>query len=110
MGGTTAKACFIQNGQPLIATTFEVDRIYRFQQGSGLPVTVPCIDMIEIGAGGGSLAGKDSLGLLAVGPQSAGSKPGPVCYGRGGTSDSHGCGPDPRHARCEQFPRRRDEA
>ena len=86
MGGTTAKACFIQNGQPLIATTFEVDRIYRFQQGSGLPVTVPCIDMIEIGAGGGSLAGKDSLGLLAVGPQSAGSKPGPVCYGRGGTS------------------------
>ena len=85
MGGTTAKACFIQNGQPLITTTFEVDRIYRFQQGSGLPVTVPCIDMIEIGAGGGSLAGKDSLGLLAVGPQSAGSKPGPVCYGRGGT-------------------------
>ncbi len=85
MGGTTAKACFIQNGQPLITTTFEVDRIYRFQQGSGLPVTVPCIDMIEIGAGGGSLAGKDSLGLLTVGPQSAGSKPGPVCYGRGGT-------------------------
>ena len=85
MGGTTAKACFIQNGQPLITTTFEVDRIYRFQQGSGLPVTVPCIDMIEIGAGGGSLAGKDSLGLLTVGPQSAGSKPGPVCYGAGGT-------------------------
>ena len=69
MGGTTAKACFIQNGQPLITTTFEVGRIYRFQQGSGLPVTVPCIDMIEIGAGGGSLAGKDSLGLLTVGPQ-----------------------------------------
>ena len=85
MGGTTAKACFINDGAPLITTTFEVDRIYRFQQGSGLPVTVPCIDMIEIGAGGGSLAGKDSLGLLAVGPQSAGSKPGPVCYGRGGT-------------------------
>lgn len=84
MGGTTAKACFIQNGQPLITTTFEVGRIYRFQQGSGLPVTVPCIDMIEIGAGGGSLAGKDSLGLLTVGPQSAGSLPGPVCYGRGG--------------------------
>jgi N-methylhydantoinase A len=86
MGGTTAKACFIQNGEPLITTTFEVDRIYRFQQGSGLPVTVPCIDMIEIGAGGGSLAGNDSLGLLAVGPQSAGSKPGPVCYGRGGAT------------------------
>ena len=85
MGGTTAKACFIQNGQPLITTTFEVDRIYRFQQGSGFPVTVPCIDMIEIGAGGGSLAGTDSMGLLTVGPQSAGSRPGPVCYGRGGT-------------------------
>lgn len=84
MGGTTAKACFIQDGKPLVTTTFEVDRIYRFQQGSGLPVTVPCIDMIEIGAGGGSLAGKDSLGLLTVGPQSAGSRPGPVCYGRGG--------------------------
>jgi N-methylhydantoinase A len=84
MGGTTAKACFIEDGSPLVTTTFEVDRIYRFQQGSGLPVTVPCIDMIEIGAGGGSLAGKDSLGLLTVGPQSAGSHPGPVCYGRGG--------------------------
>jgi N-methylhydantoinase A len=84
MGGTTAKACFIQDGKPLVTTNFEVDRIYRFQQGSGLPVTVPCIDMIEIGAGGGSLSGKDSLGLLTVGPQSAGSRPGPVCYGRGG--------------------------
>ena len=84
MGGTTAKACFIQGGRPLVTTNFEVDRIYRFQQGSGYPVTVPCIDMIEIGAGGGSLAGKDSLGLLTVGPQSAGSRPGPVCYGRGG--------------------------
>ena len=111
MGGTTAKACFIQNGQPLITTTFEVDRIYRFQQGSGLPVTVPCIDMIEIGAGGGSLAGKDSLGLLAVGPQSAGSKPGPVCYGRGGTrADRHRFRFDPRHARRRQLPWRRDEA
>ncbi|MDE2167622.1 MAG: hydantoinase/oxoprolinase family protein [Alphaproteobacteria bacterium] len=85
MGGTTAKACFIQNGQPLITTSFEVDRIYRFQQGSGFPVTVPCIDMIEIGAGGGSLADTDSLGLLTVGPQSAGSWPGPVCYRHGGT-------------------------
>ena len=85
MGGTTAKACFIRDAEPLIAGSFEVDRIYRFQQGSGLPVTVPCIDMIEIGAGGGSLAAMDSLGLLKVGPQSAGSAPGPVCYGRGGT-------------------------
>jgi N-methylhydantoinase A len=84
MGGTTAKACFIQDGKPLVTTTFEVDRIYRFQQGSGLPVTVPCIDLIEIGAGGGSLAGKDSVGLMTVGPQSAGSRPGPVCYGGGG--------------------------
>jgi N-methylhydantoinase A len=85
MGGTTAKACFIQNGTPLVTGTFEVDRIYRFQQGSGLPVTVPCIDMIEIGAGGGSIAAVDGLGLLSVGPRSAGSDPGPVCYGRGGT-------------------------
>ena len=85
MGGTTAKACFIQNGTPLVAGDFEVDRIYRFQQGSGLPVTVPCIDMIEIGAGGGSIAAVDSLNLLTVGPRSAGSDPGPACYGRGGT-------------------------
>lgn len=85
MGGTTAKACFIQGGSALVTGSFEVDRIYRFQQGSGLPVTLPCIDMIEIGAGGGSIASRDPLGLLAVGPQSAGSTPGPVCYGRGGT-------------------------
>lgn len=85
MGGTTAKACFIRNGEPLVSTSFEVDRIYRFQHGSGLPVAVPSIDLIEIGAGGGSLAGVDSLGLLTVGPQSAGSTPGPACYGRGGT-------------------------
>jgi N-methylhydantoinase A len=85
MGGTTAKACFIQNGSALVTGSFEVDRIYRFQQGSGLPVTLPCIDMIEIGAGGGSIAYRDQLNLLAVGPQSAGSSPGPVCYGRGGT-------------------------
>lgn len=85
MGGTTAKACFIKGAEPLVTGSFEVDRIYRFQQGSGLPVTVPCIDMIEIGAGGGSLAAVDGLGLLKVGPQSAGSNPGPVCYGRGGS-------------------------
>lgn len=86
MGGTTAKACFIQNRQALVTGVFEVDRIYRFQQGSGLPVTLPCVDMIEIGAGGGSIAKADKLGLLSVGPQSAGSDPGPVCYGRGGHS------------------------
>lgn len=84
MGGTTAKACLIQKGEPLITGTFEVDRRYRFKPGSGMPITVPSIDMIEIGAGGGSIASVDALGLLKVGPESAGSDPGPVCYGRGG--------------------------
>jgi N-methylhydantoinase A len=85
MGGTTAKACLIEERQPLITGQFEVDRRYRFKEGSGLPVTIPSIDMIEIGAGGGSIAHVDALGLLKVGPQSAGSTPGPACYGRGGT-------------------------
>ncbi|MCC5969039.1 MAG: hydantoinase/oxoprolinase family protein [Pararhodobacter sp.] len=85
MGGTTAKACMIQNGQPLVTGSFEVDRRYRFKPGSGMPVTVPSIDLIEIGAGGGSIAWVDALGLLKTGPESAGSIPGPVCYGRGGT-------------------------
>lgn len=84
MGGTTAKLCVIDHGAPLIAHEFEVDRIYRFKKGSGLPVKVPVIEMIEIGAGGGSIARVDALGLLKVGPDSAGSEPGPVCYGRGG--------------------------
>ncbi|MCC6778072.1 MAG: hydantoinase/oxoprolinase family protein [Hyphomicrobiales bacterium] len=86
MGGTTAKACLIEGRQPLITGLFEVDRRYRFKEGSGLPVTIPSIDMIEIGAGGGSIAHVDALGLLKVGPHSAGSAPGPACYGRGGTS------------------------
>jgi N-methylhydantoinase A len=85
MGGTTAKACLIENREPLITGLFEVDRRYRFKEGSGLPVTIPSIDMIEIGAGGGSIAHADPLGLLKVGPESAGSAPGPACYGRGGT-------------------------
>ncbi|MEM7568412.1 MAG: hydantoinase/oxoprolinase family protein [Pseudomonadota bacterium] len=85
MGGTTAKACLIQGGEPLVTGEFEVDRRYRFKPGSGMPITVPSIDMIEIGAGGGSIARVDSLGLLKVGPDSAGSQPGPACYGRGGT-------------------------
>ncbi len=85
MGGTTAKACLIENREPLITGLFEVDRRYRFKEGSGLPVTIPSIDMIEIGAGGGSIAHVDALGLLKVGPESAGSAPGPACYGRGGT-------------------------
>ncbi|HLT18775.1 MAG TPA: hydantoinase/oxoprolinase family protein, partial [Thermomicrobiales bacterium] len=85
MGGTTAKACIIDGGQPLTTSDFEVSRVYRFKKGSGLPVKVPVIEMIEIGAGGGSIAWIDSLGLLKVGPESAGAMPGPVCYGQGGT-------------------------
>jgi N-methylhydantoinase A len=85
MGGTTAKACLITDGKPLVAGEFEVDRRYRFKPGSGFPITIPAVDMIEIGAGGGSIARVDNLGLLKVGPRSAGSEPGPVCYGRGGT-------------------------
>lgn len=84
MGGTTAKACIIEDRHPLIAGDFEVDRIYRFKSGSGLPILIPSVDMIEIGAGGGSIASVSNLGLLKVGPQSAGSTPGPVAYGRGG--------------------------
>ena len=78
MGGTTAKACLIQGGEPLITGEFEVDRRYRFKPGSGMPTTVPTLDMIEIGAGGGSIARVDDLGLMKVGPDSAGSSPGPA--------------------------------
>jgi N-methylhydantoinase A len=84
MGGTTAKFCVIDNGQPLLAQEFEFDRMYRFKKGSGLPAKIPVIEMAEIGAGGGSIARVDSLGLLKVGPDSAGAEPGPVCYARGG--------------------------
>jgi N-methylhydantoinase A len=84
MGGTTAKVCIIENGVPLLANEFEVARNADLKKGSGLPLLVPVLDMIEIGAGGGSLAYVDSLGLLQVGPHSAGSEPGPACYGRGG--------------------------
>jgi len=85
MGGTTAKLCVIDDGQPLLSRSFEVDRSYRFKKGSGLPVRIPVIEMVEIGAGGGSIAWVDDLGRLQVGPESAGSEPGPVCYGLGGT-------------------------
>jgi N-methylhydantoinase A len=85
MGGTTAKICVIDQGQPLVTTEFEVARMYRFKKGSGLPVKVPVIEMIEIGAGGGSIARIDDLGLLKVGPDSAGADPGPACYGLGGS-------------------------
>src|SRR6516164_2239122 len=84
MGGTTAKLCVIENGQPSKTHEFEVDRVYRFRKGSGLPIRIPVIDMIEIGAGGGSIAKVDSLGLLKVGPESSGAEPGPVCYSQGG--------------------------
>jgi len=85
MGGTTAKICLIENLKPQSSRTFEVDRAARFMKGSGLPLRIPVIEMIEIGAGGGSIAHVDQLGRIAVGPESAGSEPGPACYGRGGT-------------------------
>jgi len=84
MGGTTAKASLIEKGEPLSTTEFEVARVYRFKKGSGLPVKISVIEMIEIGAGGGSIARVGTLGLPKVGPESAGAVPGPACYGRGG--------------------------
>jgi N-methylhydantoinase A len=84
MGGTTAKACVIDGGEPLLAREFEVARADRFKKGSGLPIRVPCLELIEIGAGGGSLARVDRMGLLKVGPDSAGADPGPACYAQGG--------------------------
>jgi N-methylhydantoinase A len=84
MGGTTAKSCLIQKGQAGLVSTFEVGRIQRFKKGSGLPIQVPVVDLMEIGAGGGSIARMSKMGLLQVGPESAGADPGPACYGRGG--------------------------
>ena len=84
MGGTTAKICLIDEGRPQTSRTFEVDRQYRFTKGSGLPLRIPVIEMVEIGAGGGSIAQIDNLGRIQVGPESAGSEPGPACYGQGG--------------------------
>ena len=85
MGGTTAKSCLIQKGQAGVVSTFEVGRIQRFKKGSGLPIQVPVVDLMEIGAGGGSIARMSKMGLLQVGPESAGADPGPACYNRGGT-------------------------
>jgi N-methylhydantoinase A len=85
MGGTTAKICLIDEFQPQASRTFEVARVGRFKKGSGLPLRIPVIEMVEIGAGGGSLAQVDSMGRIQVGPESAGASPGPACYGRGGT-------------------------
>ncbi|MDP2582316.1 hydantoinase/oxoprolinase family protein [Shimia thalassica] len=84
MGGTTAKICLIKNQTPKTSRVFEVARTYRFKKGSGMPISIPVIDMVEIGAGGGSLAHVDSMRQIRVGPESAGSEPGPACYGRGG--------------------------
>ena len=84
MGGTTAKLCLIDNGKPQTSRTFEVARVYKHKKGSGTPVRIPVIDMVEIGSGGGSLAKLDSLGRVTVGPESAGSEPGPAAFGRGG--------------------------
>lgn len=84
MGGTTAKICLIEDGEPATENRFEVARTSRFQKGSGLPILAPTVDLVEIGAGGGSIARMSALGLLQVGPQSAGAAPGPACYGRGG--------------------------
>src|SRR5215208_6094892 len=84
MGGTTAKACLIEGGEPLTTSEFEVARVYRLKKGSGLPLKTSVVEMIEIGAGGGSIARVGPLGLPKVGPESAGANPGPACYGRGG--------------------------
>ncbi|MDA9208263.1 hydantoinase/oxoprolinase family protein [Octadecabacter sp.] len=84
MGGTTAKICLIKYQTPKTSRVFEVARTYRFKKGSGMPISIPVIDMVEIGAGGGSLAHVDAMRQIRVGPESAGSEPGPACYGRGG--------------------------
>ena len=84
MGGTTAKSCLIQKGEAGLVSTFEVGRVQRFKKGSGLPIQVPVVDLMEIGAGGGSIARISKMGLLQVGPESAGADPGPACYALGG--------------------------
>ena len=84
MGGTTAKICLIDDGEPMLSRSFEVDRAHRFMKGSGMPVKIPVVEMVEIGAGGGSIAAVDALGRIQVGPHSAGAEPGPACYGLGG--------------------------
>jgi len=86
MGGTTAKITLIDDQQPQLSRSFEVARMHRFLKGSGLPIRIPVIDMVEIGAGGGSIASLDELNRIFVGPESAGSTPGPACYGQGGTA------------------------
>ncbi|VTU25617.1 Acetophenone carboxylase gamma subunit [Variovorax sp. PBL-H6] len=84
MGGTTAKACLIEGGEPAVTTDFEVARQARFKKGSGIPLKVPAVDMIEVGSGGGSIARINQMGLIQVGPDSSSAVPGPACYGLGG--------------------------
>ena len=111
MGGTTAKACLIEDRKPLVTGSFEVDRMYRFCEGSGMPLTIPSIDMIEIGAGGGSIASVNDLGLLKVGPQSAGSAAGPgLLRPRRPEPDRHRRRPGAGPPRRRQLPRRRHAA
>jgi N-methylhydantoinase A len=86
MGGTTAKICLVEHATPKTANSFEIARTYRFKKGSGMTVSTPVVEMVEIGAGGGSIASVDSMGRIQVGPRSAGSEPGPACYQRGGTA------------------------
>src|SRR5512145_2047051 len=86
MGGTNAKVCLIDGGEPQHSRSFEVARQYRFLKGSGLPLRIPVIEMVEIGAGGGSIARVDELKRVTVGPESAGAEPGPACYDRGGAN------------------------
>jgi N-methylhydantoinase A len=86
MGGTTAKVCLIDGARPRTSRMLEIARGYRFKPGSGLPLRIPSVELVEIGAGGGSIAGIDTLGRVTVGPESAGSEPGPACYGRGGSA------------------------
>lgn len=85
MGGTTAKMALVEDGAPSVVRETEVARLHRFRRGSGMPLKVSTVELLEVGAGGGSIAWIDQLGLLKVGPTSAGAEPGPACYGRGGT-------------------------
>ena len=111
MGGTTAKICLLSDGEPERARKFEIARAYRDMKGSGLPVRIPVIEMVEIGAGGGSIARVDKLGRITVGPDSAGSTPGPVCYGRGGSEPAvTDANVVARQDRSRLFRRRQDRA
>ena len=111
MGGTTAKICLIEDQVPKTATRFEVARTYRFRKGSGMPISIPVVEMVEIGAGGGSIAGVDALQQIRVGPQSAGSRARPrLLPARRHAADRHRCRPRARPHRPRQFRRRQHAA